>query len=174
LAWLGPCGFLFALIAAAWSGCGGKSSSGSTGTAGTSGDAGTGGSIGGAAGGGGIAGGRAGTGGSIGGAAGGSAGSGGGAGGAAGGAGGTGGAPCAQNGAVCDFPDTTCYYEMHAAGMQNSYFGCTCGRGDGGLSRVTCCFVGNAFSPNGILTPANTPDWWLTPSGSPWRCPPGS
>jgi len=183
-------GFVFALTVAAWSGCGGKSSGGSTGTAGTggtaAGDAGAGGSI--PAGGGGIAGGAAGTGGSAGGAAGtgGNGGNGGnvgstggasgdaGAGGSAAGVGGTGGAPCAQNGATCDFPDITCYYEMHPAGEQNSYYGCTCGRGEAGPARITCCFVGNAFSPNGILIPANQPDWWLTPSGSQWRCPPGS
>jgi hypothetical protein len=180
-------GLVFALTVAAWGGCGGKSSSGSTGTAGTgggaAGDAGTGGSI--ATGGGGIAGGGAGTGGSVGsagdagaggnvGSTGGAAGGGAGTGGSSGGAGGTGGAPCAQHGATCDFPDITCYYEMHPAGAQNYYYGCTCGRGDGGPARITCCFVGNAFSPNGILTPANMPDWWLTPSGSPWRCPSGS
>jgi len=168
------------LTVAAWGGCGGKSSSGSRGTAGTggnaAGDAGAGGSI--PAGGGGIAGGGAGTGGSAGGAAGnggdgGNGGSGGSTGGDAG-AGGAGGAPCAQNGATCDFPDITCYYEMHQAGQQNNYYGCTCGRGDSGPARITCCFVGNAFSPNGILIPANEPDWWLTPSGSQWRCPPGS
>ena len=175
--------FVFALTVAAWGGCGGKSSSGSTGTAGTggnaAGDAGAGGSI--PAGGGGIAGGSAGTGGSAGGAAGnggdggngGNGGNGGSTGGHAG-AGGAGGAPCAQSGATCDFPDITCYYEMHQAGQQNNYYGCTCGRGDSGPARITCCFVGNAFSPNGILIPANEPDWWLTPSGSQWRCPPGS
>jgi hypothetical protein len=165
--------FVFCLIAG-WGGCGGKSSGTSAGTAGTggvaAGAAGAGGSI--ATGSGGIAGSGAGMGGNVG-SAGGGAGTGGTVG-STGGAGGTGGAPCAQDGAACDFPDTTCYYEMHPAGTQNYYYGCTCNRGDGGLSRIKCCFVGNAFSPAGVLTPANTPDWWLTPSGSPWRCPPGS
>ena len=62
---------------------------------------------------------------------------------------------------------------MHPAGAQNYYYGCTCGRADGGGNVVTCCFVGNAFGPTG-LTPASMADWWLTPTGSLGRCPVGS
>ena len=76
----------------------------------------------------------------------------------------------ALNGTTCDVPDTTCFYEMHPAGAQNYYYGCTCGRADGGGNVVSCCFVGNAFGPTG-LTPASMADWWLTPTGSPGRCP---
>jgi hypothetical protein len=79
----------------------------------------------------------------------------------------------ALNGMACTVPDATCFYEMHPAGAQNSYYGCTCGHADGGGNVISCCFVGNAFSPSG-LTPASMPDWWLTPSHSNGRCPPGS
>jgi len=167
-------------MAAACGGCGGNSSSGSTGTAGGGAGASGGGGAGGGAGRGGTDGaaGRGGAGGAAG-----AAGTGGGSSGGAGtsGGGGTGGRgdaganACshALNGTTCDVPDTTCFYEMHPAGAQNYYYGCTCGQADGGENVISCCFVGNAFSPSG-LTPASMPDWWLTPSHSIGRCPLGS
>jgi len=141
-------GFVFGLMAAACGGCGGNSSGGSTGTAGGGAGASGRGGAGGA--------GRGGTDGT-------------------GGRGDAGANACsyALNGTTCDVPDTTCFYEMHPAGAQNYYYGCTCARADGGGNVVSCCFVGNAFSPTG-LTPASMADWWLTPTGSPGRCPAGS
>ena len=163
-------------MAAACGGCGGNSSSGSTGTAGggagASGRGGAGGAGGAGRGGTDGAAGRGGAGGATG-----AAGTGGGSSGGAGtgGRGDAGANACsyALNGTTCDVPDTTCFYEMHPAGAQNYYYGCTCARADGGGNVVSCCFVGNAFSPTG-LTPASMSDWWLTPTGSPGRCPAGS